>query len=179
MKSTIRICAMVALLGLTASLPAHGAETPLRQSIMREAARVADEDNAKDAAAWRRVRNLPDGTRIVVSIRDGARLERRFVKADEMQLTMATASGAEHSVERTDVLEIKTAVLAGSKPNKALFTAIGAAVGAVSGYFLFYDYPRGQKGIYQAVYVGVPIGLGVGAVTGLVLGGNYSRTIYP
>jgi hypothetical protein len=85
---------------------------------------------------------------------------------------------ARESIARGDIVAIKTAPMGWDSHNKAVLAAIGGGGGALAGYFLAYDFPRGEKGIYRGAYVGVPLGLGAGVATGLVIAGKYQQTIY-
>src|SRR5262245_85430 len=163
MNRTTHAAMAIALVAIFTSPPLLADETEgaLSRSIRSEAARLAAEATEKDDAAWQRVRSLPAGTKIVVSVRGAASRQWRFVSADGAQLTGETSDGMPESLARADVLEVKTAPMGWESHNKQLFAVIGGVAGAAAGYALAYDYARGNKGVYRA-QLGFWPGLGAG-----------------
>jgi hypothetical protein len=139
LRFTLSLTLIVCLLPVPAA--AHDAPPgPIAGAISREAARlVANQDTAASEADseqqdtltlsdWSRVRRLAPGTRMIVTVNGERPIPWKFRTADASQLTVHDATGHEEMIARSDVAEIETLVIRGSK--------VGAIVGAVGGAFL-------------------------------------------
>jgi len=120
---------------------AHEASSgPIAAAIPLEASRlIASQDAAPsepDAeqpatltpSDWFRVRKLRPGTKMIVTVKGERPIPWKFRTADASQLTVHDATGHEETIARSDVAEIETLAIRGSK--------VGAIVGAVGGAFL-------------------------------------------
>lgn len=112
---------------------------PIAGAISREAARLAanqdvgaSEPDAGQRATppsdWSRVLLLATGTNLIVTVKGEQPRRWTFKTADATRLIVRDSSGIEEKIARSDVAEIETRVIRGSK--------VGAIVGAVGGAFL-------------------------------------------
>ncbi len=83
---------------------------------------------------WKKVDGLQVGTRIVVTLKAGDRMECTFNSSDPNDLTLIDAERGEVKVPRSEVLKI----VCSDKHNDSIFdgAAVGAGLGAFSGLFL-------------------------------------------
>src|SRR5919197_2011089 len=113
MKSALLLSLIVCL--VESGLPVAAQERvdsptgPIRQAIIREAAELAADYSAIDSSTqqrggddWSRVRNLPPGTKIIVTVRGSPPAQRSFLAADEFALTVADPTI--DKIARTDII---------------------------------------------------------------------------
>lgn len=139
MRSTLSLTLIVCLLPFPAAA-LDAPPGPIAAAIPLEAARlIASQDAASDAdneqrdtltlSGWSRVRRFAPETKMIVTIKGEQPRRWKFGTADESQLTVHDSTGHEETIPRSNVAEIETFAIRGSKA-----AAIGgAAVGALFG----------------------------------------------
>jgi len=121
------VCLVTSTLPLEAQDRMESTAGPIARSIARQAARLTVDQPASSAdAEWSRVRKLPSGSEIIVTLKGAQPVERRVVRVDESSLTVSHGQVIER-VARSDVAEIKT-VKKG--------TGLWGHLGPLGGYFV-------------------------------------------
>src|ERR1017187_8110164 len=127
---------------------------------------------AGDTSQWSRVQRLHAGTRIAIDLSDQRRVEGRFARASETELTYEASR--EITVSRDTVIRVDR----GPRLSRVMRTLLGAAIGLGGGAILnatlgarFSNEGRDITAI--TLGGGAAIGAGIGAITG----GGY-KTIY-
>lgn len=162
---------------LTASsLMAHEPEGAIRRAIIGEVARLAAQSTSSGDFAWGRVRALSPGKSLIIKTVGPGTRKGALVSADASTLRV-DIRGQVETIDRDDVLSVTIAPF-GLGGHRLASAALGALGGGFAGYAIGYDYPRGEKGIYRAYYVGMPIGIAVGAAAGAFAGGRPAETVY-
>jgi len=125
--------------------------------------------NAADLSKWSRVRHLQAGTRIAIDLADQRRVEGRFARASDSDVTYTALR--EITISRNDVVRVSR------KPrlNRAVRMLIGAAIGLGAGAIvngtLGAELHNEGRDISAAT-------LGGGAAIGAILGAVSSRRGY-
>jgi hypothetical protein len=150
---------------LTMLLCAHPllAESPLTRSVAREAARLAAPP-ADDRSAWRAVRLLEPGARIVITTADAA-VDRAFVGLRDSTLTVRNGS-AEEEIALDEVLMIESRVRRGSAAAAVFGTLGGIWLGSAVALNLTYSRCHACGAVRLAAwgaFIGIPIAGGYGA----------------
>jgi hypothetical protein len=127
---------------------------------------------ARDNGQWSRVQGLPAGRMIAVDLSDQRRVECRFVRATEADLTYETSR--EFTVSRDTVVGVDQA----PRLRRWMRTLLGAAIGLgggaiVNGTLGRYFHNEGHD--ITAVTLGS--GAAAGAAIGALTGGGY-KTVY-
>jgi len=127
---------------------------------------------AGDTSQWSRVQRLHAGTRIKIDLADQRRVEGRFARASETDLTYQGLR--EITVRRDDVVR----VFRGPLLSRAMRTLLGAAIGLGGGAIVNatlgrYFSNEGHDITAVTLGAGAAAGAGIGAITG----GGY-KTIY-
>jgi hypothetical protein len=191
--NTIFVCCTFAKTSVTqpiepnvAPLAKHHADT--REVRARRVAVTATDGTLRAPApqplgsddGWTRVRTIPSGGELIVTVRNGGRERRRFQSATWTDLTTTDAVGSVASMAvtpRETVLQIATAKT-GLGGHKVGWIAVGAVGGLFAGYQTGYDRARGTEGVYRAWVLGMPAGAAIGAVVGAFAAGHAERIIY-
>jgi len=138
LRSTISLTLIVCLLSFPAA--AHEASPgPIAGAIPREAARlVASQDpaasepdagqRATPSSDWSGLFLVATGTKLIVTIKGEQPRSWTFKTADATRLIVRDSTGIEEMIARSDVAEIETFAIRGSK--------VGAIAGAVGGAFI-------------------------------------------
>ncbi|MGO9013047.1 MAG: hypothetical protein ACLQPN_23360 [Bryobacteraceae bacterium] len=127
---------------------------------------------AGDTSQWRRVQRLRAGTRISIDLTDQRRVEGRFMRASETDLTYEASR--ETTVSRDTVVRISRRPRLSRKMRTLLGAAIGLAGGAIVNATLGAHFSNEGRDITAITLAsGAAVGAGIGAITG----GGY-KTIY-
>jgi hypothetical protein len=145
MKSALTLTFVVCVLAPTVPLSAQGQTTrtvgPLARAMSREALRLAaDADPVSLSGAgaegstgakskWSRVREIEEGTEIIVTVKDTPPARRHFVAADESSVTVSDAAAVPVQIPRSDVAELSV-----WDRRVGRGTGIGAAIGGTVGF---------------------------------------------
>ena len=176
-------------------VPAAAHETspgPIAGAISREAARlVASQDatasesdagqQATSPSDWSRLFLVATGTKLIVTIKGEQPRRWTFKTADATRLIVRDSTGIEEMIARSDVAEIETFAIRGSK--------VGAIAGALGGAFigtLIAEHLAltvrcqpscgGVAAGFWLSLIGIPVAAGVGGY--YALGESTARVIY-
>ena len=171
---------------------AHAAPPgPITAAIPLEAARlIASEDAASEAdheqpdtltrSGWSRVRRLAPETKMIVTVKGEQPCRWRFGTADESQLTVHDSTGHEETIARSNVAEVETFAIRGSKAAAIAGAASGAFVGGLIALRLAFVRCQpscGGVGAMMALSaIGIPVGAGIASY--YAFGESTARVIY-
>ena len=120
---------------------------------------------AGDAGQWNRVRRLHAGTRIAIDLSDQRRVEGRFARASEADLTYQASR--EFTVRRADIIRVSRRPRLSRTVRTLLGAAIGLGGGAIVNATLGARFANEGRDITAVTLGGgVAIGAGIGAITG-------------
>jgi|CZKN01.1.fsa_nt_gi hypothetical protein len=120
---------------------------------------------AGDAGQWNRVRRLHAGTRIAIDLSDQRRVEGRFARASEADLTYQASR--EITVSRADIIRVSRRPRLSRTVRTLLGAAIGLGGGAIVNATLGARFANEGRDITAVTLGGgVAIGAGIGAITG-------------
>lgn len=124
---------------------------------------------AGDAGEWNRVRRLHAGTRIVIDLADQRRVEGRFARASEADLTYQASR--EITVSRDVIIRVSRRPRLSRTARTLLGAGIGLGGGAIANATLGARFGNEGRDITAVTLGGgAAIGAGIGAITGH--GGN-------
>jgi len=120
---------------------------------------------AGDAGQWNRVWRLHAGTRIAIDLSDQRRVEGRFARASEADLTYQASR--EFTVRRADIIRVSRRPRLSRTVRTLLGAAIGLGGGAIVNATLGARFANEGRDITAVTLGGgVAIGAGIGAITG-------------
>jgi hypothetical protein len=187
---TMSLLLIVCLLSPTLAAAAEPAG-PIAAAMAREAVRQApgQPGDAAFEVTWARVTALKPGTRIVITLRDGSRMDQAFISGDEHAIVVSkdaksgTVTKAAESVPRSAVLEVRRpAENPGSPGGGVAFGVLGALfLGAPLAFALLSDVQcqPGCSDVRLAAFgMTMGTGVGLGYVGYKTLGRKSERVLY-
>lgn len=191
MRSTLSLTLIVCLL----PFPAAALDAPpgaIAAAIPLEAARlIASQDVASEAdneqrdtltlSGWSRVRRLAPETKMIVTVRGEQPRRWRFGIADESQLTVHDSTGHEETIARSNVAEIETFAIRGSKAAAIAGAASGALVGGLIALRVAFNVRcqpscGGVEAMMALSAIGIPVAAGIAGY--YAFGESTARVIY-
>jgi hypothetical protein len=165
---------------------------PITAAIPLEAARlIASQDAASEAdheqrdtltlSGWSRVRRLAPDTRMIVTVKGEQPRRWRFGTADEFQLTVHDSTGHDETIARSNVAEIETFAIRGSKPAAIAGAASGALVGGLIALRMAFNVRcqpscGGVEAMMALSAIGIPVAAGFAGY--YAFGESTARVIY-
>ncbi len=133
---------------------------------------------AGDAGQWNRVRRLHAGTRVAIDLSDQRRVEGRFARASEADLTYQASR--EITVSRDDIIRVSRRPRLSRTVRTLLGAAIGLGGGAIVNATLGARFANEGRDITAVTLGGgVAIGAGIGAIAGSGYKIIYQRSTPP
>lgn len=124
---------------------------------------------AQSQDKWAAVKALPVDARLIVTKKDGSKIEGRMIEATDTNLSLSRDKKVVN-IPRADVQEIWHSI---GKAQKGKWALIGAGAGAGAGAGIGYTKYDPDKDDYEIYpFMGALIGTAAGAVTGLLIGSS-------
>jgi hypothetical protein len=172
MNSRIRWALTVSAIAVLLPTRALG-QDPISRAVSHEAVRLAAaaQPPAPADTAWRRVRNLPTGTRIIVVAASRLSTISELVTATETDVTLSDATSRIVRIDRRDILQIKSAPrkrnLAGCAAAGYGGFALGGIVGGLAGGAI-------GDAVSRKTDSGGMTGMGIGLLAGGTAGATWA-----
>ena len=126
---------------------------------------------AQTANNWKSVTSLQSGQKVIVELKDGKKLKRKFGHASETSVTLLSGKNTE-DVARTDIRKVYRETGASKGKSTLVGAGVGGGAGAIFGAAALGSDDKGWFSITRSEAAGVVgiFGASVGAVTGFVVG---------